>query len=257
MTRNPYCQMPFLICFGVLVTAAGGMNAALKIAEVQLKKYPIPLRKPLNQMDRNQLGPYQVKAESRISNPDTLASLGTKDYINWTIEDSEAEANSPVRYCNLFITYYTGDPDRVPHVPEECYVGGGNTREDEQVHRLHLNPTVLTQTSTQLRNIDVRRLIFSKSNARSWEIDRRFSVLYFFKVNGEFTDSRIGTRAVMSKNFRCKYSYFSKVEWSFFGSGSPPTVDDIVAASEKLMAWIVPILETQHWPDWEQAKQEK
>ena len=34
------------------------------------------------------------------------------------------EPGSPVSRYMLFVTYY-GLADRVPHVPEECYTGGG------------------------------------------------------------------------------------------------------------------------------------
>ena len=80
-------------------------------------------------------------------------------------------------------------------------------------------------------------------------------MLYFFKANGEYANGRTGTRAIMAKNFSCKYSYFSKVEWKFSGTGSP-SVTDIEEASVKLMRILLPLLETQHWPDWEKAKQD-
>ena len=60
----------------------------------------------------------------KIENQEVVKELGTKDYIQWIIEDSNAPLDSSVRKCFLFITYYPL-PDKVPHVPEECYAGAG------------------------------------------------------------------------------------------------------------------------------------
>ena len=61
----------------------------------------------------------------------------------------------------------------------------------------------------------------------------------------------------MSKNILGKYSYFSKVEWEFYGiSGNSrvmPETDQITEASEKMLKAVLPILEDEHWPDWDAA----
>jgi hypothetical protein len=190
--------------------------------------------------------------KAKITNPDILQSLGTRDYIQWLLEDPQVPASSPVRYCSLFITYYTGNPDRVPHVPEECYIGGGNNSlKDSQSHVLRLSAA-----EGSPGELSVRRLVFAPQTAEELDPQAEFSVLYFFKANGQYADGRTGIRFIMSKNFTCKYSYFSKVEWKFSGTSSSPSAEDIVKASEKLMSVLLPILETQHWPDWEKAKQD-
>lgn len=248
--RNPYLQVPFLICVGVLAFSAIGMRAAIAWAGIQLTKYPLPLRKSLDDLDAKLLAPYQVRQRAKIDNLDILESLGTRDYIQWILEDPQVPASSPVRYCNLFITYYTGDPDLVPHVPEECYVGGGNIKKDAFSHRLRLSGN-----AGSVAELPVSRLLFVSQKANEWDPLSEFSVLYFFKVNGQYASGRGETRLAMSKNFTCKYSYFSKVEWKFSGTGNP-SEGDILTASEKLMSRLLPLLETQHWPDWEKAKQD-
>ena len=62
--------------------------------------------------------------KTKIENQDILNTLGTEDYIQWTLEDKSVPAESKTRFCTLFITYYSL-PDIVPHRPEECYIGGG------------------------------------------------------------------------------------------------------------------------------------
>jgi hypothetical protein len=253
--RNPYLQAPFLLCVGVLTVSAIGMKTAMHWAGVKSIKLPLPLQKPLDQLDTRPLVPYKVINKATIQNLDILQSLGTRDYIQWILEDPEVPSSSPVRYCSLFITYYTGNPDRVPHVPDECYVGGGNTQTKADTLTLDMQTGASPAGSALSAKLSVRRLVFASKQANPLDPQAEFSVLYFFKANGQYADGRTGVRFIMSKNFTCKYSYFSKVEWKFSGTGSP-SVKDIEDASVKLMSVLLPILETQHWPDWEKAKQD-
>ena len=82
-------------------------------------------------LDEKLLEPYKVLEKSKIDNKDVLESLGTEDYLQWILEDTTVDVLSPVRNCSVFITYYTGNPDQVPHVPEACYTGGGNEVKDK------------------------------------------------------------------------------------------------------------------------------
>ena len=118
-----YLKPAFIICTVVLLTAAVAKEAVIRVLGVQMVKQPIALQKPLEEMDATVLMPFEAAKRSRIENRDVLGSLGTEEYLQWVLEDTEAEPASPTRYCSLFITYYTGNPDRVPHVPDECYVG--------------------------------------------------------------------------------------------------------------------------------------
>ena len=99
--RNPYLQLPFLICVGVLTVSAIGMKAAMHWADIQTKKYPLPLRKPLDQLDPKQLAPYQVIQQAKIDNLDVLESLGTRDYIQWILEDSQGPGLQPGPFLQL------------------------------------------------------------------------------------------------------------------------------------------------------------
>ena len=252
--RNPYLQAPFLICVGMLTLSAIGMKTAMHWAGVKSIKLPLALQKPFDQLDTRQLVPYKVINKATIQNRDILQSLGTRDYIQWILEDPEVPSSSPVRYCSLFITYYTGNPDRVPHVPEECYGGGGNPPKGTGTLSLDLQTGTSPASSALPAKLSVRQAVFAANHANLDPQDD-FSVLYFFKANGQYANGRTGVRFIMSKNFTCKYSYFSKVEWKFSGTGSP-SVKDIEDASVKLMRILLPLLETQHWPDWEKAKQD-
>jgi hypothetical protein len=104
--------------------------------------------------------------------------------------------------------------------------------------------------------IPVRYLAFGRISSNYWQSSTKFSILYFFKVNGDYANSREDTRFALNKNISGKHSYFSKVEWKFFnnsrfGGEAYPTKDEAIKASQKLLTVIVPVLEKEHWPDWE------
>jgi hypothetical protein len=241
-----YLQPAFLICTAVLAIAGSGMSIAIKSFGVYLKKEPLPLKKSLDLLDENGLAPYRVVSKSEIKSMEVVESLGTEDYIQWSLEDTDAAADSPVRHCSLFITYYK-IPDIVVHVPEECYTGGGQQRLASDSVTFHVD-----KGSGESEEIPGKYLVFSSANSKHWHRSTKFPVLYLFNVNGVYKSSRQGTRIVLNKNLRSRYSYFSKVEWKFFNArlGAPvyPSKEEALAASQKLLGVILPILEKEHWP---------
>lgn len=236
-----------MICVAVLAIVAGGMGPIEKWLGWVLEKEPIALRRKLDLMDTSALGPYRVEERRKLENKDVLKELGTEDYIDWTLEDSGASQDSPTRFCSLFVTYYDM-PDRVPHVPEECYVGGGNTRLSRSSVTLNLSETAGDRFG---RGIDVRYLTFGKKRNSIWQNDA-FPVMYVFRVNDEYANSRGETRAMLKKNMIGKHSYFSKIEWQFwgrrFGQKIVPNKEQAVKASERLMSFVLSLLEGEHWP---------
>lgn len=250
-----YLEPSFLICVLVLAVAGASKSIVIQKLGIQLTKLAIPLKKPFDQMDKASLVPYKVKKKLEINNRDVIESLGTEEYIQWIIEDTQAEESSPVKFCSLFVTYYTGNPDQVPHVPEECYVGGGNQIVSRESVKVKINYP-LADCPELPDKMDVRYLVFSGSGSDVLSVSTEYPVLYFFKVNGEYVPGRTETRKVMGANFFGKYSYFSKVEWKFFGGGRvkmsyPTKKEAVIAASEKLLSVLLPVMEREHWPEWE------
>jgi hypothetical protein len=236
-TRS-YLQPPFLICAGILLLSAIVMPKPVK-------KEPMPLKKSLDLMDENALAPYKVVSKHKITNQEVIESLGTKDYIQWLLEDSDTSADSPIQKCSLFITYYDL-PDRVPHVPEECYSGGGNQRLASDSVTIEINK------QGKVEKIPARYLVFASTNSNIWGTDTRFPVLYLFNVNEVYANSRDDARFALNKNIFSKHSYFSKVEWKFFntrfGQTIYPNKEETITASRKLLRVILPVLERDHWP---------
>ena len=238
-----YAQPAFLICAIVLAAGGAGMSITMKRLGIILEKEPLPLRKSLELLDEVSLTPYRVvPPKLKIENKEVLKALGTSDYIQWVLEDSEEAAGSPVKRCLLFITYYRL-ADRVPHVPEECWTGGGYQRLPSEGVKLDINDFEA--------HIPAKYLVFGPKKTSHWQDRQRIPNLYFFKVNGQYAGSREQARIVLNKNLFGESSYFCKVELVFNRSSAVPGKDAVLRASEKLLAVILPILERDHWPKWE------
>ncbi|MHC4259160.1 MAG: hypothetical protein ACYSTF_01930 [Planctomycetota bacterium] len=240
---KPYTQPAFLICAGLLALASIAME------RVHVKKVPFRLKKSLQLLDEDGLDPYKVIAKPRISNREVIKTLGTEEYIQWVLEDRSEPTDSTVRKCSLFITYYEL-PDNVPHVPEECYVGGGNQRLESN------NLTFEIAANGARRTIPGRQLVFQDTGSDYWIANRKFAVFYLIHVSGKsgggYANSRENARWLLNKNIFSEYVYFCKMEWNFLsmsGARTYPKKDKAVTASEKLLGIILPILEKDHWPN--------
>jgi len=240
-----YLQPAFLICAAVLATAGAGMSIAISSFGVYLKKEPLPLKKSLDFLDENDLASYKVISKLKIENEEIVKALGTEDYIQWILEDTDAAANGAVDKFMLFITYYRL-PDRVPHVPEECYAGGGFQRLASDSVTFEINNNAGFE-----KKVRGKYLVFGSTKANLGTRGGKFPVLYLFRVNEDYAASREEARIALNKNLFRKSSYFCKVELVFNQTLIPPKKEQAVKAGEKLLAVILPILETQHWPDWE------
>jgi hypothetical protein len=239
-----YRQPAFLIGTVVLALAGVGMSLATQRLGLYLKKEPLPLKRPLDAIEEGRLAPYKVSAKVPIENEDILQSLGTRDYIQWVLEDPRESVQSPVRKMLLFITYYQ-QPDRVPHVPEECYTGGGYQRLATNAVSFRIG------AAGDLREIPGRYLLFDRvSHDVSLSVPQS-PVVYLFRVNGEYAGSRDEARMALNKNLFSKHAYFCKIEMVFNQSSTAPTREAATAAGERLLAVLLPLLEQEHWPDLE------
>jgi len=239
-----YLQPAFLLCAAVLALATAGMSVATRKLGLYLKKEPLPLKKLLDALDAGGLSPYRVTARQKIENADVVESLETQDYIQWVLEDPCLPARSPARKVLVFITYYRL-PDRVPHVPEECYTGGGYQRLNTDAVSFQIGQ------GDSRRAVPGRYLRFTKTAGDITLAPQQFPVLYLFRVNGEYAGSRDDARMALNKGIFHEHSYFCKIELVFNQSLAAPAKEEAVAAGEKLLTRLLPILEREHWPDWE------
>ena len=241
-----YLQPAFLICVLVLLFTGTTMSVAINRLGMYLKKDPLPLKKSLDLLDERDLSPYSIKPENKlkIQNKEIVKALGTQDYIQWIIEDENAPDNSSVYKCLLFITYYNC-PDKVPHVPEECWTGGGFRKLGSESITLDINNNAM---GFKLE-IPAKFLVFGPQKLNLLQSNIRIPNIYFFIVNGEYVGSREAARMALNKNLFGKYSYFSKLELVFNQMPDTPSEEEAIAASEKLLSVILPILEKEHLPD--------
>lgn len=243
-----YLRPAFLICAFVMAIACSTMSFAIQSFGVYLKKDPMPIKKSLDLLDGIGFANFKVIKKSKIDNHEIVESLGTEDYIQWTLEDLTVDAGDPARYCQLFITYYEL-PDRVPHVPEECYTGGGFQKLASDQF------AVSVDFPRGQEQIEIKYLIFSGTSSHNWWSDVQFPIMYVFHVNGRYSGSREDARFVLNRNIKREFSYFSKVEWKFFnlnyGKMVYPDKKNALNASSRLLKEILPVLEKEHWPEWE------
>lgn len=259
-----YLQPAFLICVALLAIAGGGMSFAQKKFEIWLRKEPWPLRKSLDLLDEGGLAPYKVVSKQEIEYEDVIESLGTENYIQWVLEDTEVPKDSSVRLMNLFITYYDL-PDVVVHVPEECYTGGGyqrigiqdvtflvTSRADSEVNDGSIDEKLLSP-----KKLSGKYLLFYNPKANPWDGRSRFPVLYLICVNDEYVSNRKDARFILGKNVFGKHSYYSKIEMAFNVNNVVPDKDAAVQACQKLLSVILPVLESEHWPRFKDEKKLK
>ena len=240
--RSTLLQPAFIICAAVLALAGAGMSVMTRALGVRLKKEPLPLKMPLSAMDEQKLAPYRVFAKLTIDNEEILQSLGTREYIQWVIEDPREPVSGPGRKLVLFITYYDV-PDRVPHVPEECYTGGGyDCLGQTQV-------AFDVEGVSQGQSIPGRFLLFRPPSGEFDPQARQFPVVYLFRINREYAGNRDEARMALNRSIFRGHSYFSKIELAFNQTSAAAMKDEAVAASERLLSVLLPLLERDHWPD--------
>jgi hypothetical protein len=230
-------QPGFVTCVVLLVLLTGTFYGTLWNRHLQ--KLPAPLRAPLSGLDRTVLDPpYRLLDAAQIP-PEVIDQLGTDQYIQWLLENTKENDSSPVKLANLFITYYTGTPDPVPHIPENCYLGAGydmGGTEDWNIDIPKLD-----------RQVPVRVLELEKKGRFGTE---RSVVAYTFGVNGRFAVDRNEVRAIVGNPWEA-YAFFSKVEVKFQGrAGVTPTRQEAMTAAADLFRKLLPLLVENHWPDW-------
>ncbi len=240
---RPLRQPAFIACVLVLGSAILGMSAIERALGIVFTKQPLPLVAPLDRLMPDRLAPYRVRERFTIEDPDLLQSLGTHSYIQWLLEDPRCSRSDPAREVLLFVTYYAL-PDRVPHVPEECYLGSGYQRLATDT------VTVDIPTHTGKRAIPARHLVFSQANASLWTRQTQVPVVYLFRVNDEYVASRAEARLALNRNLFGRASYFSKVELVFNRSAGRLSAEQVRRTAQELLSVILPILEQDHWPHW-------
>lgn len=232
---------PFLVAVMLLVLAVVLQYPVSNAMRIRLAKQGLPLIEPLGSLDASRLGSYRV-LERVVLEPTVVEALDTDQYLYWLIEDTSVPPGSPLRRGALFVTYYSGGPNLVPHTPDVCYLGAGY-----QPSRAH-ETVDLTVPSVAAANgpIPARVLTFAKTAVFD---KRELSVVYTFFCNGRFAAGREQIRALINEPQNA-YAFFSKVEASFPGATREQTLE----GAAKLFDTVLPVLIADHWPDFDAAE---
>jgi len=235
---------PFLLSVLLLGVAAVLAGPIASWKDFRTFKEPIPLRTSLAALKESELVPYVVRVR-RVLEPAVIEALGTTDYIHWVLEDPTASSESPLRFANLLVTYYTGGSNLVPHVPDLCYLGSGYT--SAQPHEtIDVN---MGNASATVTSLPLRICTFAKTAVFNRDLT---SVAYTFRCNNQYTASRNGVR-LLTHQPGIRHAYFSKVEVSFPGASREESIE----GAKKLFSVLLAVLERDHWPDFERAEREE
>lgn len=247
----------FYVCVGVLLLAAVSMQSAARYFEVTFRKQAAPLKRPLVALDTKKLTPdYRLNAvQPAPINEEVLVNVGTEEYLQWNLDDLSIDRGDPTRMAHLFITYYTGEPDAVPHNPEECYQAGGARLLNKARVTLEMPGPDGEQIS-----IPISILEFAPSSRSSIAVrgsDDSLFVAYFFYANGKYVTSRTAVRTAVS-NLWDEYAYYCKIEMTFSDAKTrvrPANREQTVVAVKRLLRKAMPILWEDHFQDWKALKE--
>lgn len=238
-------QPSFIVACLVLALAAFVVGPRVLARSPSDVKASLPLKRPLGQFDKRNLGPYKLPEQGGqvILNASVVDALGTAEYLSrYYFDTTIKEQTNPLRTVHVLVTYYSGGRDLVPHVPDQCYLGNGY--QATKAADLDLGTPALGG------KLPVRVLTFARSKLFGQDEP---TVIYTFHCNGGFMATRNDVRfAIQSPGER--YAYFCKIEISFGAADAQPANprrEDAVAAAAKFLDQFLPVLLRDHLPDWE------
>ena len=245
----------FYACVAILLLVAVGMQAASGILGTYFRKAPLPLKRSLDLLDQSKLRPEYAphRIQPAPLSHEAVVNLGTEEYLNWNLTDQRCERGDPTEMARLLITYHTGGPGLVPHRPKECHAAGG----EELVNETLIEVSVRDCDDVE-HTFPVSVLEFELPRRRAAGVPggssepQRLVVAYFFYVNGRYVTTRTSVRRAVS-NLWDRFAYYSKIEISFSDDSFRrfPDREQAVAATERLLQRLMPILWEDHYQDWE------
>jgi hypothetical protein len=223
---RPFRNTTFLIAAAVLLAAAIGLNASVSFLQLHFKKESVPLRVSFTdaKVMPQVIGPWVQVAREDTLDADMLASLATNEFLFCYYVNSAAlglsthdvqkmmegknvleqkvilgqlQRRKPTAVLQFSMTYYTGKPDTVAHIPERCYVGDGFDPVDPDTETWQVGD----------RRLEVRHITFQSTAANRGN----HNVAYFFHTNGHYESDSLRVRATL-QNLFARYGYYSKAE---------------------------------------------
>ena len=242
--RKGWASARYYVCVALLVVSAVGMKALAGYLGGHFRKAAVELKRPLTEFDWRKLAPrYRPhRIQPRLPNEETLQALGTDECLQVRLVDTTREGRDSTAVANVFITYYTGQPDMVPHVPEECYLAGGY----DPANRPETVNVRVTGVGAPNDEIPVRLLQFQSQDGRN-----RPTVMYFFHTNGHYETTRTRVRLRLARLSE-RFAYYAKIEVNFTNDSDDPRVqrhaerEASVEALQSLLQRLMPVLLEDH-----------
>lgn len=231
----------FVACVLLLLVFTAGFQIWTR--KMLFHKLALPPQHKMQELKQERLAGYKLLKVPPMQS-DVLNQLGTDDVVQWLVQEWDPAGNRPVGpVVSLFVTYYTGMPDAVPHIPEVCYQGSGF-----EVASQTEDSVVITSRGRE-QTVPIQVLLFRK--ASQFTQSERI-VIYTFHANGQFREDRLAVRAAIG-SLTDRYAYFSKVEVGVEIEPGRTTKEQAVDAAKRFMRVVIPVLLEDHWPDWEAA----
>lgn len=244
VVREIFGNKGFVACVLLLASFAVAFQVLASYRNIKFRKLPLPLKKSLSLLDSKKLAPYAIYHAQEIKG-ELLDALGTDQYIQWILKDeSRTGPSRPEDYIHLFVTYYTGQPDQVPHVPEVCYMGGGGYHVKQSSIVDIPIPALGAEFTVPVQVLELERSSFIGVETKI--------VIYTFHANGQFLAHRRSVQQTVGNPYDT-YAYFSKLELAFGIQKAQPSKERAIAAAERFLNKVIPVLVEDHWPDWDQA----
>lgn len=128
---------------------------------------------------------------------------------NWYVaryyEDTREPENSPYRYWQLDLTYYTGSEVTVPHVPDICVLAGGSSIVGREVLDIQ---NVSGVPSPWNERTPFAALYYERNDAGAYN----YVQYYLFSVNGLPETDRDSARIELTK-LSNRYVYYAKLQF--------------------------------------------
>ena len=236
----------FFVCLALLAGTAAVQYSTAGLLGAYLRKSPVPLKKPLYAADASRLSPaFELHAiQPPVLPKETVEALGTEEYLNWLLVDLGQPADSPLRNARVFVTYYTGKPDLVPHRPEECFVAAGWRLAEAQDETVPVGGV-----GAPGDRVPVRVCTFEGPSEGRLRAPQQ-TAAYFFHVNGRYRTARNEVRSVQANLFE-RYSYYAKIEVSFYGNTGFADAAQTLEGLSRLYPRLLQMLLDDHFQDWE------
>lgn len=251
---RPLASPRYFLCLAVLVGSALSMQGLANALGAYFRKEPVPLKQPLSLLaDSAAMRPQYEPHPNRPAplSHDVEDTLGTKDYVSMRWMDMSRARSDPLRVAHVFISYYTGAPDMVPHRPEECIgAAGGVLREVRET------PLRVTGVGAPDDRVVVRTCVFEMpgpkrgSGLSAGGTGPTLTVMYFFHVNGRFLKTRNEVRLELN-SLRDRYAYYAKIEVNFSDQDMTRLADTLESeqALEPLLQKLLPTLLADYLQD--------